>query len=111
MNKDTLSLALAASFALAGLTAAIAAPTPKISASQAEIAAVKKIPGKATSAKYEFEDGKWQYAVLVHGKQGGLYEVEVSATTGRVTDTEKTSAGEEASEAASDKKAAMKSKM
>jgi len=38
-----------------------------------------------------------------------MYEVEVNSTTGKVTDTEKTSAAEEASEAAADKKAAMKS--
>ena len=56
---------------------------------------MKKIPGTAQSAKYEFEDGHWQYAVVVADKAKQLYEVEVNAATGKVTDTEKTSAAEE----------------
>jgi hypothetical protein len=85
-----------------------AAPKAKITPQQAKASAVKKIPGKATTAKYEFEDGHWQYAVAVMGRKGGMYEVEVNAQTGLVTDTEKTTPGEEAREAAADKKAAMK---
>ena len=80
-------------------------PKAKISPAQAKAAAVKRIPGKAQSAKYEFEDGHWQYAVLVQNKKG-LYEVEVDATSGKVTDTEKTTPAEEAKEAAADAKAA-----
>jgi len=79
----------------------------KITATQAEASAVKKIPGKAVSSKYEFEDGRWQYAVLVKNKTG-LYEVEVNAKTGKVMDSEKTSAREEAQEAAADRAAATK---
>ena len=97
---------LAAGLALAFLaTAAIAAP--RVSPAQARNAAVQKLGGRALSAKYEFEDGHWQYAVLVKNK-AGLYEVEVSSTTGRVTATEKTTPAEEAGEAAADKKAALK---
>lgn len=88
-----------------------AAPKAKITPHQAEAAAVKKIPGKATSAKYEFEDGHWQYGVIVMGKHGGMYEVEVDSATGRVTDSEKTTPSEEAREAAADKRAAMKGHM
>lgn len=80
----------------------------RITPAQAKAAALKNIPGKATAAKYEFENGHWQYAVTVVGKAAQMYEVEVNAATGKVTDTEKTSAAEEASEAAADKKAAMK---
>ena len=80
----------------------------RISPAQADAAAVKKIPGTVQSTKYEFEDGHWQYAVIVVDKAKQMYEVEVNAATGKVTDTEKTSAGEEASEAAADKKAARK---
>ncbi len=89
------------------ICAATASAAARITPAQAEAAAVKKIPGTARSAKYEFEDGHWQYAVTVvnHAKQ--MYEVEVS-TTGKVTDTEKTSTAEEATEAAADKKAAAK---
>lgn len=99
--------ALAAMLPLAA-QAAPAKAASRISPAQAEAAATAKIPGKALSAKYEFEDGHWQYGVLVK-KGAALYEVEVDASTGRVTDTEKTTPGEEAREAAADKKAAMKS--
>lgn len=87
-----------------------AAPAAKITPAQARAAAVKKIPGKALSAKYEFEDGHWQYAVLVKNKKGEMYEAEVNSMTGRVTATEKTTPAEEASEAAADKKAAQSKK-
>lgn len=92
------------------LTAVAAPPKARISARQAEAAAVKRIPGKPLSAKYEFEDGRWQYAVTVKDSKGQLYEAEVNASTGLVTATEKTSVAEEATEAAADKKAALKAK-
>ncbi len=103
--QTTAGIALAFSALLMTGTAFAAA---RITPDQAKAAALKKIPGKATAAKYEFEDGHWQYAVAVVGKTGQMYEVEVNAATGKVTDTEKTTAAEEASEAAADKKAAMK---
>lgn len=99
------TLATAAALA-AVLPSAAAPPKAKVSVRQAEAAAVKRIPGTAQSAKYEFEDGHWQYAVVVKSSKGQLYEAEVNSTTGKVTATEKTSAAEEASEAAADKKAA-----
>ncbi len=109
--KGALLAAAAVAASLFGMGAAQAAPPKaRVSARQAEAAAVRRIPGTALSAKYEFEDGRWQYAVLVKDSKGQLYEAEVSAATGKVTATEKTSASEEASEAASDKKAAMKTK-
>ena len=106
--KITLPAAVGLTLALLGAAhaGAKAAPTAKITPTQAKAAAVKKIPGKALSAKYEFEDGHWQYAVLVKNKKGEMYEAEVNSTTGRVTATEKTTPAEEASEAAADKKAA-----
>jgi hypothetical protein len=100
-------LAAAAMVATAVLSAEAKAPKAKITPAQAEAAATKKIQGKATSAKYEFEDGHWQYAVLVENKTG-LYEVEVNATTGKVMDTERTTPDEEEREAAADKAAAAK---
>ncbi len=108
-TKTMLHTALAVGLGLsAGLIARAAQAAPRVSPAQAEAAAVKKIPGTAQSAKYEYEDGHWQYAVVVEDKSKQLYEVEVSAATGKVTATEKTSAAEEASEAAADKKAALK---
>jgi hypothetical protein len=102
--------------ALAALAAGVAPvlaanpPKAKVTPAQAEASALRRIPGKAVSAKYEFEDGHWQYAVLVNARKGGLYEVEVNSTTGKVTDTEKTTAAEEAREAAADRAAAHKAK-
>ena len=106
--KITLPAAAGLTLALLGAAyaGAKAAPVAKITPAQAKAAAVKKIPGKALSAKYEFEDGHWQYAVLVKNKKGEMYEVEVNSTTGRVSATEKTTPAEEAGEAAADKKAA-----
>lgn len=104
--------ALVTSLAAVALTltalTAHAAPVPpkaKITPKQAEAAAVRKLGGKATPAKYEFEDGHWQYAVVVTNAKG-MYEAEVDSTTGKVTATEKTTPDEEAKEAAADKKAA-----
>ncbi len=99
----TLGLVLAAGFSSAAASAAA-----QITPAQAEAAAVKKIPGTAQSARYELEDGRWQYAVVVVDHAKRMYEVEVNAATGKVTDTEKTSPAEEASEAAADKKTADK---
>ncbi len=109
MTTQTLTAAVLAALAIGTLTTVQAAPPKaKISPAQAKAAALKKIPGKATAAKYEYEDGHWQYAVAVTDKSGQMYEAEVNATTGKVTATEKTSAAEEASEAAADAKAAKK---
>lgn len=105
----TLLMSIAAVAATAAITQA-APPKAKITPAQAKASAIKKIPGRATAAKYEFEDGHWQYAVTVVDKTGQMWEAEVSSTTGKVTATEKTSAAEEATEAAADKKAALKAK-
>lgn len=111
MKITPMKTTLLATAALALLAVhAGAKPAAKITPAQAKAVAVKKIPGTAQSAKYEFEDGHWQYAVIVKDKKGDLYEAEVNAATGRVTATEKTTPAEEASEAAADKKAAQSKK-
>ena len=107
LSRTRMTAALAAAFALTTALAAFAAPPKaKITPQQAAAAATKRVGGKALATKYEFEDGHWQYAVTVKDQKGQLYEAEVSATTGRVTATEKTTPAEEAQEAAADKKAA-----
>ena len=108
MNTKTLCTATLVLTLGAVAFTSVAFAAAKITPDQAKAAAVKKIPGRATAAKYEFEDGHWQYAVTVVSKSGQMYEAEVSSTTGKVTATEKTSAAEEATEAAADKKAAEK---
>ena len=108
LRKAPLTTAVAASALSIALSAfAGSPPKPKLSSAQAAAAATRHIPGKAMSSKYEFEDGRWQYAVLVKGKSG-LYEVEVDPTTGKILDQERTSAAEESKEAAADKAAAKK---
>ena len=102
--KITPLVAAGLSLALLGAAHADAKTTAKITPAQAKAAAVRKMHGKALSAKYEFEDGRWQYAVLVQ-KGKALYEVEVNAKDGRVMDSEKTTPAEEAAEAAADRKA------
>ncbi|MDQ2731665.1 MAG: PepSY domain-containing protein [Armatimonadota bacterium] len=102
--KHLMAAVLLAAAASTGLgIAAAAAPRPTISAHRAERVAARKLHGKALSSKYEFEDGRWQYAVIVM-KGAQRYEVEVSAKTGKVLDTEKTSVAEEEKEAAAEKK-------
>ena len=107
-TKSILTAGIALAFSTAIFTGAAFAAA-RITPAQAKAAAVKKIPGTAQSAKYELEDGHWQYAVVVVDKAKQMYEVEVNSATGKVTATEKTSAAEEATEAAADKKAALKS--
>lgn len=107
ISRVQLTAALFAALALpAALSAHAAPPKAKITPQQANAAAVKRIPGKVLATKYEFEDGHWQYAVTIKNKKGELYEAEVSAVTGKVTDTERTTLAEEAKEAAADKKKA-----
>lgn len=98
--------ALAALMLPAALTAFAAPPKAKITPRQAAAAATRRIPGRAVATKYEFEDGHWQYAVTVVNKKGQMFEAEVSAATGRVTATERTTPAEEAKEATADARAA-----
>ena len=114
MKHNTLAAALGLSLATLVTAAALAQASPaqpkhKISPAQAKAVALRSVPGTASSAKYEWEDGKWQYAVGVTDSHKQMWEVEVSSE-GKVTDKEKTSAAEEATEAAADKKAALKGK-
>lgn len=109
--RTCLVAALAATLALPATLAAHASPPKaKITPQQAAAAATKRIHGQALATKYEFEDGRWQYAVTVKNTKGELYEAEVNSVTGRVTATERTTPAEEAKEAAADRKkaAAMK---
>jgi uncharacterized membrane protein YkoI len=65
-----------------------APPHGKVAPWDAMAAAVAKVPGgRAYSATYALEEGRWIYDVIVlQGKS--LTEVEVDAVTGKVGDTE-----------------------
>jgi hypothetical protein len=71
----------------------------KLTAAQAEAAALKKFPGKITAkTKLENEEGTWQYGVMVQSGKA-LREVMVNAKTGKIDSAEVTTAGKEQTEA------------
>ena len=77
-----------------GLTAT---PSGKVTPWTAMKTAAAKTGGKPFEAVYEFEDGKWQYGVMVV-KAGKISEVEIDATTGVVGDVEGVTPAGEAKE-------------
>ena len=115
MKKVSLALtlgltALVASAAFAApkpkAKAAPAPPKAKVTAAQATKTALKKYPGTVVGkVPLENEEGKWQYAVTVNYK-GKLHEVMIDCMTGKIASEEVTTAGDEAKEAAAEKKAA-----
>ncbi len=100
---------LAVSSLVVALTiAAFAFPGPhaKISASQAQRAALRKYHGTVVGkVALENEDGKWEYSVNVRSGHT-LREVMVDAHTGWIASVEVTTAREEAREAAAEAKVA-----
>ena len=59
--------------------------------------ALKKVPGRALNANFEFDEGKWVYGVvIVHGKT--IKEVEIDPITGKVADSETVTPDGEANE-------------
>ena len=72
-------------------------PTGKVTPWAAMGTAAAKTGGKPFQATFEFEDGRWQYGVLVV-KAGKIFEVEINATTGVVGDVEGITPGGEAKE-------------
>jgi hypothetical protein len=115
MKKVSLVMALglsvlvaSASFAAPKTKAAPKAPKAKITAKQATKTALAKYPGKVVGkVPLENEEGKWQYAVTVN-YQKKLHEVMVDCMTGKIASEEVTTAGDEAKEAAAEKKGAKK---
>ena len=85
-----------------GAMAANKGPKPHISSHKAGELAAKAFPGTVKSVKYEFEDKRWQYAVIVIQKGNKWLEVEVDSNNGKILDHETTTAAEEQKEAAAD---------
>ena len=82
----------------------------KISAKQAQAAALKKYPGKVEGkVALENEEGSWQYAVNIRSSKI-LHEVMVNATTGKIANVEVTTKAEENKEQKAEIKAAGKHK-
>ena len=69
----------------------------KVTPWDAMAAATKKAPGKAYSATYLFEGGKYIYDVIILNGQK-ITEAEVDATTGKVLDTESVTPEDEGKE-------------
>jgi hypothetical protein len=105
----TISASVVAGAAL--LCSAIAAPskdrTGKISPWEAMSIAEAKTKGKAFNATYEYEDGKWGYAVIVVAK-GKIWEVELDGKTGKVGDVEAADPAGEGKELTGDLQRALK---
>jgi hypothetical protein len=81
----------------------------KITAAQANTAALKKYPGTVVGkTKLENEEGVWQYGVMVESGKT-LREVMVNAKTGKIDTVEVTSASKERVEARSEAKMKVKS--
>ena len=82
----------------------IAMVRKRITADQAKQIALSKVKGKVTKKpELEKEDGKLQWEVIVvNGKT--MTEVNVDATTGKITSIEKVTAKEEAAEKAKEHK-------
>jgi|GEM_PF-1152880 len=98
-------IALASAHAPAALTST-KLQTGKVTPWQAIKIAEQRIPGTAFSCTYASEDGKWGYdVIIIHNHKAT--EVELSATTGKVADTEDATAADEAKELHDDLAAAM----
>jgi hypothetical protein len=87
-----------------------ARPKPRITGAQARRVALRKYPHGRADRKValENEDGKWQYAVVVHDKTAKgrvMHEVMVGAMSGKIEADEVTSPGEEAKEKAAEQRA------
>jgi uncharacterized membrane protein YkoI len=82
------------------------APTGKITPWEAIKIATGKVPGRALNANFEFEDGHWQYGVIVAAGKT-LKEIEINAMTGKIGDVETITPAGEAKEVQSELTAAL----
>ncbi len=100
------AVALGAAFLFGGAVQAApahkarpAATHAKLTAAQADAAALKKFPGTVVGkTKLENEEGVWQYGVMVQSGKT-LREVMVNAKTGKIDSVEVTTAKTEKKEA------------
>jgi hypothetical protein len=111
--KFHIALALAIGFGIATSLTSLALaqkptpPTGKITPWAAIASATKKVPGRAISANFEFDEGHWIYGVMVISG-GKISEVEVDPTTGKVGDVESIDPVAEGKEVTQELQAALK---
>lgn len=100
-------LALSGGLAMMRVQAAPPAPMGKITPWAAIKIATAKVPGHATQANFEFDEGKWVYGVMIVTPQG-FKEVEIDPMTGKIGDTEVVDPAGEAKEVEQEMNAALK---
>ena len=66
-------------------SAMAAAPTPRISKSQAEAIALKLAPGKINSSEYENEGGGWRWSFDIQ-QRDHVQEIGIDGQTGKVVE-------------------------
>jgi hypothetical protein len=70
----------------------------KISMKKARSIALKKFPGKVSTAELERENGKLIYSFDIKSSSGGITEVNVDAVTGEIVSAKQETKAEEAAE-------------
>jgi uncharacterized membrane protein YkoI len=86
MNRMTARFALTAvTIVSAAGAVSAAAPTPRLSMSQARAIALRAAPGKVISAEYEKERGIWRYSFDIQ-QRGHVQEIGVDGRTGRIVE-------------------------
>lgn len=81
--------------------------TGKVTPWAAMSTAEKDFGGHAIQALYEFDEGHWNYGVIVI-KNHKMYEVDINPMTGKMGDTEEGTPADEAKETQDDLTAALK---
>ncbi len=107
VTAGLLAIGFAAGKLPPGKTALTVEPAGKVTPWAAMKTAAAKTGGKPFQATFEFEDGKWQYGVMVL-KAGKISEVEIDANTGAVGDVEGITPAGEAKEARAELEAIIK---
>lgn len=110
MNKLAVTLSAVAAVSLAAIVFGAQRSSDRngtITPWKAMSLAEARTGGHAVQATYEFEDGNWQYAVLVVAKHK-LWEVEMNRNSGKIGDVETADPSGEAKEFEGDLKRAIR---
>jgi hypothetical protein len=107
MHKKIATALIATVVCTAGAFAATttsAKPQPKITMEQARATALKRAPGKVTSAELETEHGKLIYSFDIATSKKDVTEVNVDAMNGKIVAVQHEDAAKEAAEKAKEAK-------
>lgn len=98
MNYKSIATFIAAAALAASTFAATTATKPKITMEQARAIALKKAPGKISSAELEKEHGKLIYSFDIATSAKAITEVNVDALNGKIVAVQHENAAKEAAE-------------